>query len=92
MCKITYKEIQQCYGKSLHKLAAHNSMASNKNTHALPKDRQNAKMVMQAWIWAQLPTTKKIMCITLLKQQRQKTKFLHIYNFGTLTPLQTDQN
>jgi len=73
-------------------LASHNSTASNNNTHALPKDRQNAKMVVQAWTWAQLPTTKKIMCITLLKQQRQKTKFLQISNFGTLTPLHTDQN
>lgn len=59
MCKITYTEIQQCYGKSLQKLASRNSMAINNNTHALPKDRQNAKMVTQAWTWAQLPTTKK---------------------------------
>jgi len=48
----------------------HNSMASNNSTHALPKDRQNAKMVTQAWSWAQLPTT----TLTLLKQQTGEKK------------------
>ena len=92
MCKITYTEIQQRYRKCLQKLESHNSMASNNITHALPKDRQT----MQKWSHKHglrhSCQPQKITCVTLLKQQRQKKKFLQVCNSGALTPLQTDQN
>lgn len=81
MHEITYTEIQQHYGKCLQKFASHNSMASNNNTHALPKNRQNAKMVTQAWTWAELPTTKNHVHNSTQTTEIEK-KILQISNLG----------
>jgi len=49
-------------------------------------------MVTQAWTWAQLPTTKNCLRNSTQTTDGGEKKFLQISNFGTLTPLQIDQN